>query len=295
MASESDAGAITCARSVDEEFFMSGGRLRTEFFLAVLISCALAFPCKGEKLKAKSTQLTRPGLVVQPVPTTGPLSLAQMPASPPRVAFSDGQLTITAENSTLGDILRGVRSQTGASIDVPGNATERVVGQFGPGPARDVLAALLNGSHFDYVLLGSSTNPEALDRVILISISSGTEPATEANVVAPPQPKRLPAPAQLDDGAELPDDPADEQQEDSDVSANSDGENDAQPAAKDEQSVAGQDNPIGQQPANMKTPKQMLQELQQRQQQMQQGTGAQPESPNTLIAPGGGAPAPVPR
>jgi hypothetical protein len=256
---------------------MSGGRLQTEFFLAVLISCALALPCKGEKLKAKSTQLGRPGPIVQPVPTHAPLSLAQMPASPPRVAFSDGQLTITAENSTLGDILRGVRSQTGASVDVPGNATERVVGQFGPGPARDVLAALLNGSHFNYVLLGSPTDPGALDRVILISISGGAGPAQEANAVAvPQQPKHLPATALLDDGAELPDDPADEPQEASAISANGDDQNDSQPPEPEQQILIAPGNPTGQQPVNVKTPEQA-------------------ESPNTLIAPGGSPPTPVPR
>ena len=94
-----------------------------------------------------------------------------MPASPPEVQFHQGQLTIKASNSTLGDILRGVCRETGASEEVTGDATERVIGRFGPGPARDVLASLLNGSHFNYVLLGSAQNPLALDRVILTSRS----------------------------------------------------------------------------------------------------------------------------
>ena len=62
-----------------------------------------------------------------------------MPALPPQVHYSRGQLTIVAENSTLADILRAVRTQTGADVEVPPNATERVVAHLGPGPARDVL------------------------------------------------------------------------------------------------------------------------------------------------------------
>ena len=78
-----------------------------------------------------------------------------------------------AENSTLADILRAVRTQTGAAIEVPPNATERVVAHLGPGPARDVLAALLNGSHFNYVMLGSAAHPDSVDRLILTSKSGG--------------------------------------------------------------------------------------------------------------------------
>jgi len=88
----------------------------------------------------------------QPVVPEGPLpqpTLDQMPAIPPQVTYQGGQLTIQAQNSTLGDILRAVHAKTGASVDIPSNATERVVGRLGPGPAREVLASLLNGSHFN--------------------------------------------------------------------------------------------------------------------------------------------------
>ena len=64
---------------------------------------------------------------------------------PPQVQYSNGQLTIMAENSTLADILRAVRTQTGAEVEIPPNANRAGSGALGPGPARDVLAALLNG------------------------------------------------------------------------------------------------------------------------------------------------------
>ncbi len=111
----------------------------------------------------------QPAPTPQPAPPPPPPTLEQMPASAPRVSFRNGQLTIAAENSTLADILRAVRAQTGAAVEIPSNATERVVSHLGPGPARDVLASLLNGSHFNYVMLGSPTNPAVVERIVLIS------------------------------------------------------------------------------------------------------------------------------
>ena len=119
-----------------------------------------------------------------PAPPPPPPTLEQMPASPPQVQYSRGQLTIVAENSTLADILGAVRTQTGALVDVPPSATERVVAHLGPGPTRDVLTALLNGTHFNYVMIGSPAHPDHVDRLILTSKSGGDianpPPAPEA-------------------------------------------------------------------------------------------------------------------
>jgi hypothetical protein len=62
---------------------------------------------------------------------------------------------------------------------MPTNPTERVVGEFGPGPATEVLASLLNGSHFNYVLLCSPQDATSLDRVILMNKAS-TDALSEA-------------------------------------------------------------------------------------------------------------------
>src|SRR5260370_3149545 len=84
------------------------------------------------------------------------------------VGYQGGLLTIAAQNSTLGEILRDVRKLTGASIDIPpGSGAERVVAYLGPGAPRDVLAALLNGTSLNYVMLGSSSDPPLVSSVIL--------------------------------------------------------------------------------------------------------------------------------
>jgi hypothetical protein len=121
-----------------------------------------------------------------------PLAPEQRPAMQPTVIFADGKLTIIANNSMLSDILRIVGQKTGATIDVPGEATERVVSQLGPGQPREVIASLLNGSHFNYVMVGNETDANAVSRIVLTAKSdkgsSGTPnggPAVAGNVSRP--------------------------------------------------------------------------------------------------------------
>jgi hypothetical protein len=110
--------------------------------------------------------------VLPPLPS-GPLSqlpMDQIPATPAKVTYQGGLLTISAQNSTLSEILRDVHKLTGASIELPpgsNGANERVVTHIGPGAPRDVLVGLLNGSSFNYVMLGSSSDPAVVSSVIL--------------------------------------------------------------------------------------------------------------------------------
>ena len=109
-----------------------------------------------------------------------PLTPEQMPANPPVVTYVNGKLAIVAKNSTLSDILRVVGDKTGAVIDVPEDADERVVSQLGPGPAREVIASLLNGSHFNYVMIGNETDANSVAHVILTAKSDGKVSPTGA-------------------------------------------------------------------------------------------------------------------
>ena len=54
----------------------------------------------------------------------------------------------------------------------PGAGSERVVAKLGPGNPKDVLAALLNGSKFNYVILGEPNNSGAVQKVILMAASA---------------------------------------------------------------------------------------------------------------------------
>jgi hypothetical protein len=146
-----------------------------------------AAPTAARPHKSHKSQKAQKPLVLPPLPS-GPMSqmpMDQIPATPAKVSFQNGLLEITAQNSNLGEILRDVRTLTGAAIEIPQGpgANERVVTHLGPGAPRDVLAGLLNGSSFNYVMLGSSSDPNAVASVIISAkpLASG-ETQTAANV-----------------------------------------------------------------------------------------------------------------
>jgi hypothetical protein len=227
-------------------------------FAGLLMSGLMCLPVAGRA----DTQMTHPAHKAkkqQPPPplpsgTLGPVQqvpLDAIPAVAPQVSFEDGLLTIIAPNSTLGDILRGVRKRTSADIEIPATANERVVTRLGPGPAREVVAELLNGSRFNYVLLGSPADANQLVRVVLVAKTGPDNPNPPADAGNAPAPNGQAAPAEA----------AEPEAQDENTEDNQD-----QNAAEAEQA------PPAEQPG-VKTPQQMLQEMQQRQLQMQQQQG----------------------
>lgn len=84
------------------------------------------------------------------------------------VSFQNGLLGIRANQVSLGEILFLVRQRTGAAISLPpGAEQEKVAAEIAPAPAPEVLARLLNGSRFNFLILSAANDPRQLDRVIL--------------------------------------------------------------------------------------------------------------------------------
>jgi hypothetical protein len=210
------------------------------------------------KMKAKKQEL--PPLPSGPTGPVQPMPLDAIAAIPPQVSFENNQLTIVAQNSTLADILRAVRKSTGAEIDVPA-APERVVTHLGPGPARDVVADLLNGSRFNYVLLGAPGDDTALTRVVLVAKGA---PESITPSAAPPVPQ--PGMAQVNSAP--PQTPEMAPPDANDQSAGDESGNAADDNADQQPPPESAEQPNPDQP-QVKTPQQMLQEMQQRQMQLQ--------------------------
>jgi hypothetical protein len=81
------------------------------------------------------------------------------------VTYENGMLRILADKATLSQVLYEVHLRTQAEIAIPAGAEqEKVVADLGPAPARDVLAALLNGSAYNFIFIGEELS---LQRVIL--------------------------------------------------------------------------------------------------------------------------------
>ncbi len=125
------------------------------------------------------------------------------------VTFRDGLLGIRASKVTLSEVLFAVQQRTGAQVAIAAGAEqEQVAADIAPAPAPEVLARLLNGSRFNFLILSGATDPQRLDRVILTprpEVASipqlapvpmqGDDPA-EAEPAANPQPNRAPTPAE---------------------------------------------------------------------------------------------------
>src|SRR5688572_21914036 len=166
--------------------------------MAALLSLSLALSASAQTAKAspdaKKPAVRRPGKAAkpkagktqaetQPEPPVAPPTPAQMPPTMPQVSYQGGQLTVVAQNATLAEIMAAVRRQTGATVEVPPMAsTERVFGSFGPASPHDVLAELLDGSKFDFIVLAVPDRPEAVQYVKLTPKRGG--PPTPPSAVA---------------------------------------------------------------------------------------------------------------
>ena len=241
--------------------------------LLIFLMCgaASASAQTPHRMKPKRTQAkpspAQPQAVPQAQSTPAPaLTPEHGPSSPPQVNFQGGQLTIVARNSTMSDVLNAVKQKTGAGVDMPAGSSERVVGQFGPGAPRDVMAQLLNGSHYDYVLLGSPADPGALNKVVLMTKATGPEPGPTQAQANQPQPGN----ENLQTVPEVESENPDNQGEATPNMQEQVQQEPAQEEAPPEQPEQGdqqQNGPV------VKTPEQLLRELQQQQQQQQNQNG----------------------
>ena len=118
---------------------------------------------------------TRPGLVAANYTTGAERVQVEAPPKPALdVSFRHGLLAIQANKATLSEVLFAVQQRTGAQVAIAAGAEqEKVVVDLGPAPAPEVIARLLNGSRFNFLILSAANNPQQLDRVILSPRTDG--------------------------------------------------------------------------------------------------------------------------
>ncbi len=155
---------------------------------------------------------TRPGLVNTSF-TAHPFVLQTDGSAKPSldVSFHDGLLSIRAYKASLSEVLFAVHQRTGAEVAISAGAEqEQVVADIGPAPAPEVLARLLNGSRFNFLILSAANDPRMLDRVILTPRAEGavTSPSPiQGNDEAEDEPPAVAVqsnPPQLLPGSEAP-------------------------------------------------------------------------------------------
>jgi hypothetical protein len=245
---------------------------------------------KGKRgKKAKQPETT---VILPPSPPPPPPTPEQMPSVAPEVVYRGGMLTINAPNSTMNDVLSAVRRVTGATIEKPPvGGNDRVVAQLGPGQPRDILQSLFKGSRYDYIILGSMTKPGGVDRIILTARANAapaTAVATNNAQGQPPKPgvQQPPEPEEPDtetedmtvperDQAE-PEQP--EQQQPQQQPQQPQGGVPVQPQQEQPQTSDQQNQNQSQQP-HVKSPDELLRELQQMQKQPPDQNQQQQEQP----------------
>jgi hypothetical protein len=118
---------------------------------------------------------TRPGLVVANYTTRAePVSVETSAKPTLEVSFRDGLLGIKANKVTLSQVLFAVQQRTGAEVSIAAGAEQEIVAvDIAPAPAPEVLARLLNGSRFNFLILSAANDPRQLDRVILSTRAEG--------------------------------------------------------------------------------------------------------------------------
>jgi len=241
---------------------LSGALLATAFPSSVSISAQS--PSQPTSVPATSAPAPLPphkSRIRQPVKKQEPAPVAVTPPpmpnwpvndkpNPASVVWDANGLRINATNSSLQQILSEVSTETGTKVEGMG-ADQRVYGQYGPGQARDVLSQLLQGSGYNVLLAGDLGH--GAPREIVLSPRQGG-------------PTNAPA------GMNRPQQDADE-------------DNPEQPEDTPVQPIQNPQTQNGPRPGfgpngPMRTPQQVMEEMQQRQlqqqQQQQQQTVPQP-------------------
>jgi len=127
----------------------------------------------------------------KPSPATSALQVAAAPVEPPpanwpvndkpvaaNVVWDSHGLRVDANNSSLGQILNDISTDTGTKLEGPMPGDVRVFGTYGPGPADEVISQLLNGTGYNLLMIGD--RGAGVPRQIVLS-AAPTGPAPQNN------------------------------------------------------------------------------------------------------------------
>jgi len=178
------------------------------------------------------------------------------------------------------DVLNGIRSTTGIKMEGLGGNADRVYGQFGPAAPRVVINSLLNGSHYDFIILSSVETPDAVQRVILSP--RGNSPNTMA-VNNPGRPMNRPRVDEDNDGVNNQDEVTDEEAGPAMLAPGIQQQcqpmQQGQPVPINPSTVQNQSQQPGGTQQGVKTPEQLLEELRRLNSNQRQNTGEGPRPP----------------
>jgi hypothetical protein len=108
------------------------------------------------------------------------------------VHYAEGQLTVSAQNVSLGRVLKLISAKTGAKIDLaPELQNEPVIAQIGPGALREVLTGLLDSPRIDYIIMGAGDAAGGVERIVVRTRQSFARTAMAGGRASQPRPQDL--------------------------------------------------------------------------------------------------------
>lgn len=146
--------------------------------------------------------VTKHKLTAQKSPAPAVVAPAPVPAQPPvpeipnwpingepaaaTIAWNRPELRIDATNSSLQQILTQVQAATGAEFQGL-EKDERVFGAFGPGETRDILSQVLQGTGYNFVMVGDQG--QGVPRQIILSPRGASKPQQPGARTTAPEPE----------------------------------------------------------------------------------------------------------
>lgn len=97
-------------------------------------------------------------------------------------SYQDGSLALAAQNVSLGEILESIHQSTGAVIEAP-ILDERMSIQLSTQPPAEAIAALFEGMHLNYAILGGTGDRDRLEAIIVTFKPDGEDETAPAQVV----------------------------------------------------------------------------------------------------------------
>ena len=131
----------------------------------------------GQGLPATAPTVAQPSPAVMPGRVMAAPTAPVLPVKRAKVQFAGRTLEVTADNSSINQILREVSRVTGMKIS-GGVTEERVYGQYGPGDVGSVLAKLLSGTGSNMLLMLDAREMPA--ELILTQRTGGASPPSPA-------------------------------------------------------------------------------------------------------------------
>jgi hypothetical protein len=211
--------------------------------------------------QASSTLPATPPTTPEPPPA--PPTPSQLPPKRAQITYTNGTLSVSADNASLNQILREIASDTGMKI-TGGVTEERVFGQYGPDDPAQILAQLLDGTGSNMILVHRDADAPA-ELILTPRQGSPTPPSPNAaafdNRIERPEPREVPPVQgmQPEPGSSVPAPPS--------VGP---GANPGMPNGNSPANSSQPDSPNG-----VKTPQQIYEQLQRMRQQQQQTTQPQ--------------------